>query len=111
LVVIGMGVRDSSVSVRCLLELARIDQCIHAALEASHTAGRGVERHHQVGELGQVLPCVPAPFVAQFLSEDVMTRSTRRILLGLAFAATTASVAVPLLAQRGGAMTEDPRCR
>ncbi len=31
-----------------------------------------------------------------------MTRSTRRILLGLAFAATTASVAVPLLAQSGG---------
>ena len=38
-----------------------------------------------------------------------MTRSTRRILLGLAFAATTASVAVPLLAQRGGTMTQEQR--
>ena len=44
----------------------------------------------------------PSPFVAQFLSEDVMTRSTRRILLGLVFAATFASVAGPLLAQSGG---------
>jgi putative CocE/NonD family hydrolase len=43
-----------------------------------------------------------APFVAQFRPEDVMTRSTRRILLSFAFAATTASVAVPLLAQSGG---------
>ncbi len=38
-----------------------------------------------------------------------MTRSTRRILLGLAFAATTASVAIPLLAQAGGAMTQEQR--
>jgi len=38
-----------------------------------------------------------------------MTRSTRRILLGLAFAATTASVAVPLLAQRGAAMPQEQR--
>ncbi len=41
------------------------------------------------------LRAVMAPFVAQFRPEDVMTRSTRRILLSLAFAATAASVAVP----------------
>ena len=50
---------------------------------------------------------VPSPFVAQFDAEDVMTRSTRRILLGLALAATTASVVVPLLAQQGGTMTHE----
>ena len=38
-----------------------------------------------------------------------MTRSTRRILLSLAFAATTASVVVPLLAQQGGTMTQEQR--
>ena len=37
-----------------------------------------------------------------------MTR-TRRFLLSLAFAATTASVVVPLLGQQGGTMTEEQR--
>ena len=36
-----------------------------------------------------------------------MTRSTRRILLSLALAAATASVAGPLLAQRGTTMTPE----
>jgi hypothetical protein len=56
-----------------------------------------------------VVRTVPPPFVAQIRAEDVMRRSTRRIRLGLAFAATTASVAVPLLAQRGGAMPQEQR--
>ena len=38
-----------------------------------------------------------------------MTRSTRRILLSLAFAATAPSVVVPLLAQQGGTMTQEQR--
>jgi predicted acyl esterase len=38
-----------------------------------------------------------------------MTRSTRRILLSLALAASTATFAVPTLAQRGGTMTQEQR--
>ena len=38
-----------------------------------------------------------------------MTRPTRRILLSLVLAAITASLAVPLLAQRGGTMTQEQR--